>query len=62
MHVNDVIIGLKILRESKQTSVFANPPQDYGEFQKRLGIWIGLTEALNWIEEARKKEENDPEF
>lgn len=59
MRIDELIIAIQKRRESKQSEVFATPPQSYEEFVKRQGVWIGLGEALSIIEDARKRDEDD---
>lgn len=59
MRIDDLIIAIQRRRESKQSEVFASAPQNYEEFVKRQGIWIGLGEALSIIDDARKKDEDE---
>lgn len=56
MRIEDVIAGVKSRRAALQEAVFKSPPQDFMEFQKRLGVWVGLGETLAVIEGIRKKE------
>lgn len=59
MRIDALIIDLQNRRKAKQEEIFATPPQDYEEFVKRMGVWIGLGEALSIIEDARKKDEDE---
>lgn len=59
MRIDDLVIALQRRRVEKQERIFATPPQNYEEYVKQLGVWIGLGEALSIIEDARKKEEDE---
>lgn len=59
MRIDDLIITLQKRRGEKEKQVFSTPPQDYEEFVKQLGVWVGLGEALSIIEDARKKNEDE---
>ena len=59
MRVDDLVLALQKRRNAKSSEVFVNPPQDYDDFSKRMGIWLGLGEALSVIEEARKNDEDE---
>ncbi len=59
MRADALAYALHKRREELQAEVFAAPPLNYEDFAKRLGVWMGLGEALSIIEDARKSEEND---
>lgn len=59
MRVGNLILLLHERRVAKEKEIFANPPQDYDDFSKRMGIWMGLGEALSIIEDARKSDDDD---
>lgn len=55
----DIAIQIAKRQKDLQEDVFRSPPANYLEFLKRLGIWIGLSDALSIIEDARKGNEED---
>lgn len=59
MRVDELIIALQKRRADLERQAYSAPPQNQEEFAKRLGVWMGLGEALSVIEDARKKEQND---
>ncbi len=59
MRAEDLAIAIANKRLELQAEIFARPPQDYQEFVKRLGVWMGLGEGLGIIEDARKREVDD---
>lgn len=59
MRAQDVLIALRLRQEAMQADIFQKPPQDFDEFTKRLGIWIGLNDALGVVEDVRKKDRDD---
>ena len=59
MRADDLIIAVQKKREAMQRDIFAKPPQNYEDFLKRMGVWIGFGEMLNIIEDARKAEYDD---
>jgi hypothetical protein len=59
MRIEELILSIKSRQYTVMESCFKTPPQDYTEFKRQLGIWIGLNECLAIIEDARKKDEDD---
>lgn len=59
MRIEELILNIKSRQYTVMESCFRTPPQNYEEFKKQLGIWIGLNESLAIIEDARKKDEDD---
>ena len=59
MRIDDLVIALQNKRGELQKDIFSSPPQNYEEFVKRLGVWIGVGESLRIIEDARKKDYDD---
>lgn len=59
MRIDELIIALQKRRVDLEKQAYSTPPQNQEEFSKRLGVWMGLGEALSVIEDARKKEQDD---
>lgn len=59
MRIDDLIIALQKKRAEKESQIFKTPPQNYEEFIKQLGVWMGLGEALSVIEDTRKRNEDE---
>lgn len=59
MTPHELAVAIENRRREMQADIFNVPPQNYDDFVKRLGVWMGLGEALGIIEDARKKERDD---
>lgn len=60
MRLEHIVLAIKKRRESMSESVFNTPPQNHESFAKQQGIWQGLGDALNIInEEMRKDPDHD---
>lgn len=46
-------------RAEMEADVFAHPPKDWSEYQKRLGSWIELNMQVEELERLIKGEEDD---
>jgi hypothetical protein len=59
VRAEELLTALRERQKGLQEAVFTKPPQDFNEFTKLLGIWMGLNDALGVVEDARKKERDD---
>jgi hypothetical protein len=59
MNLADVAISFRRRMDEMQADIFKNPPQNYEDFIKRLGIWKGLGDGLSIIQDARKDNDDD---
>lgn len=63
MNITSFLQSVKEEQAALEDAVFRSPPKDYGEFQGRLGHWLGLEKAKELLQrqldEERRQEEQD---
>lgn len=63
MNVSSFLQSVKAQQQELEDAIFRTPPADYGEFQGRLGLWLGLEKAKELLQqqldEERRQEEQD---
>jgi len=62
VRAEELLTALRERQRVLQEAVFQKPPQDFNEFTKLLGIWMGLNDALGVVEDARKRSEMTTKF
>jgi len=59
MRIENIILEIKAKQFSAMESLVKTPQRDFEGYKQQVGVWIGLSEALRIIEDARKKDEDE---
>lgn len=57
--IDKLLIEVVKRRNEIERAVFANPPADMLDFNRRLGAWVELSKTAQWCDEVLRRQEQD---